>query len=110
MELVGGKFDKVFSTATLHWCSQDPKQALVNAHRMLRSGGRIVGEMGGYGNVEGVRAALHKVLAQRGINPTERDPWFFPSVDTYTQARNFQTSESLPLNISLKTDHRIRRV
>lgn len=109
-ELVGEKFDKVFTTATLHWCSRDPNQALVNAHRMLRSGGRIVGEMGGYGNVEGVRAALHKVLTQRGINAAERDPWFFPSVESYTQARNFRTSGSHPLNISFKIDHHIRRV
>lgn len=109
-ELVGEKFDKVFTTATLHWCSRDPKQALLNAHRMLRSGGRIVGEMGGYGNVEGVRAVLHKVLGQRGINATERDPWFFPSVESYTQARNFRTFESHSLNILFKTDHRIRRV
>lgn len=52
---------------------------------MLRPGGRIVGEMGGYGNVEGVREAMHKVLAKRGINAAERDPWYFPSVDDYTQ-------------------------
>lgn len=84
-ELIGEKFDKVFSTATLHWCSRDPKQPLLNAYKMLRSGGRMVGEMGGYGNVEGVREALHKVLSKRGINATERDPWFFPSIDSYTQ-------------------------
>lgn len=35
-------------------------------------------EMGGYGNVATVHSALYAALAKRGIDASERDPWYFP--------------------------------
>jgi ubiquinone/menaquinone biosynthesis C-methylase UbiE len=48
------KFDAVFSNASLHWCKKDPKGVLASAKRVLRPGGRFVGEMGGFLNCIGV--------------------------------------------------------
>ncbi|KAI0051060.1 S-adenosyl-L-methionine-dependent methyltransferase [Auriscalpium vulgare] len=80
-----GKCDKVFSNAALHWCARDPRGALLSAQRLLREGGVIVGEMGGQGNVAGVRDALYTVLRGRGVDAAARDPWFFPSPEEYAQ-------------------------
>jgi len=78
-----GRFDAVFSNAALHWCKADPAGVLEGAKKVLKPGGRFVIEMGGWGNCIGVRSALYKVLEKRGLNPKERDPWFFPSADGY---------------------------
>jgi hypothetical protein len=32
----------------------------------------------------GVRSALHHVLMRAGMNPVERDPWYFPTVKQYS--------------------------
>ena len=47
------KFDAVFSNAALHWCKHDPLAVVRNTARVLRKGGRFVGEMGGYMNTVG---------------------------------------------------------
>ena len=47
------KFDAVFSNAALHWCKRDPLGVLVSASKILKPGGRIVAEMGGFMNVIG---------------------------------------------------------
>jgi hypothetical protein len=46
-----GRCNKVFSSATLHWCNKDPFAVLVNVHKILEWGGQLVVEMGGHGNV-----------------------------------------------------------
>jgi SAM-dependent methyltransferase len=48
-----GKADKVFSTAALHWCKENPRAVLDNAFKILKPGGLLAGEMGGYGNIVG---------------------------------------------------------
>lgn len=48
-----GACDKVFTSAALHWCARDPQGPLQSAWRLLKPGGRLVGEMGGAGNVAG---------------------------------------------------------
>lgn len=53
-----GKWDKIFSTATLHWCSRDPLAVLVNVHHLLKGGGLFVAEMGGRGNIVSEIASL----------------------------------------------------
>jgi SAM-dependent methyltransferase len=96
-----GKCNKIFSSATLHWCSRDPRAVLINVHKILEVGGLFVAEMGGDGNIAstnyiiflifqrqlnadiGVRDALHAALRKRGIDPVARDPWFFPTADQY---------------------------
>ncbi|KAH0586128.1 hypothetical protein J132_01411 [Termitomyces sp. J132] len=89
----GEKFDAVFSNAALHWCKRDPAGVLQSAKRILKPGGRIVAEMGGFMNCIGVRSTLYHVLRRRGYDPVSRDPWYFPSVEEYEkllQAAGFQ--------------------
>lgn len=50
---VDEKFDAVFSNATLHWCKRSPRGAIQSAKRVLKEGGRFVGEMGGFMNCVG---------------------------------------------------------
>ncbi|KAF4562610.1 hypothetical protein EYR36_004004 [Pleurotus pulmonarius] len=77
------QFDAVFSNAALHWCKRDPMGVLLSVKRVLKPGGRFVGEMGGFMNCEGVRSALHVALRRRNYNPVAMDPWFFPSAHDY---------------------------
>ncbi|KAJ8521049.1 hypothetical protein ONZ45_g2199 [Pleurotus djamor] len=78
-------FDAVFSNAALHWCKRDPTGVLDSVKRVLKPGGRFVGEMGGFMNCVGVRSALHEVLKKRGYDPSSMDPWYFPSVSDYKE-------------------------
>lgn len=73
-----GEFDAVFSNAALHWI-KDLDAALACVFRALKPGGRFVAECGGAGNVETVRAALHRALAARGLDAEASDPWHFVS-------------------------------
>jgi SAM-dependent methyltransferase len=115
-----GKCDKIFSSATLHWCSRDPLAVLVNVHHLLKGGGLFVAEMGGRGNIAGmtpsvdlseamaaehtfyglgVRDALHTALRKRGIDPVARDPWFYPTPDQYIGL--LRSASLVPLRVSL---------
>jgi trans-aconitate methyltransferase len=51
----------------------------------LKAGGRYVGEFGGKGNVEIIRAALHTALRRRAIAPVPIDPWYYPSAEEYAE-------------------------
>jgi hypothetical protein len=51
----------------------------------LKPGGRFVGEFGGKGNVEAIRAALHAALRKRGVDPWTVDPWYYPSAAQYAK-------------------------
>lgn len=98
----GSKFDVVFTNAALHWCKRDPAGVLESAKRVLKPGGRIVGEMGGFLNCigevpalrwervlmerrQGVRSAIHRALRERGYDPESVDPWYFPSMEDYVK-------------------------
>ena len=115
-----GKCDKIFSNATLHWCSRDPLAVLINVHHLLKGGGLFVAEMVGHGNIAGmtpsldipeataaeythyglgVRDALHTALRKRGIDPMARDPWFYPTPDQYTEL--LRLANLIPLQVSL---------
>src|SRR6266576_697859 len=76
------RFAAVFTNAALHWMKQ-PEMVVQGVANCLKPGGRFVGEFGGKGNVETIRAALHAGLRRRGINPTQVDPWYYPSADEY---------------------------
>ena len=54
--------DAVFSTATFHWVL-DHARLFGNLFRALRSGGRLVAQCGGRGNISGVLAAAEAVAA-----------------------------------------------
>ncbi len=76
------QFDAVFSNAALHWMV-DADAVIDGVWRALKAPGRFVGEMGGAGNVERIRAALISALQARGLDGAAADPWFFPSPADY---------------------------
>lgn len=77
------EFDAAFSNAALHWMRRDPDAVLRGIRRALTPDGRFVGEMGGHGNMDAVRRALHQVLREKDIDPERVDPWFFPTPVDY---------------------------
>src|SRR6476660_3382828 len=77
------RFDAVFSNAALHWM-REPEKVIEGVANCLKPSGRFVGEFGGKGNVEIIRAALHAALRKRDIDPSMVDPWYYPSTEEYT--------------------------
>ena len=77
------EFDAVFSNAVLHWI-KDQTSVLENIHRVLVPGGRLVAEFGGFGCVDSVRKALATVLAEYGVDANNFNPWYFPTIEEYT--------------------------
>jgi trans-aconitate methyltransferase len=75
--VVDAPIDAVFSNAALHWV-KDADGAAASVARALRTGGRLVLEMGGKGNTQEVMDAVREVSG-----PVET-PWYFPSVGEYT--------------------------
>ena len=45
-----GTFDAVFTSATLHWCKRDPAGVVEGIKWLLKPGGRVAFEFGGFGN------------------------------------------------------------
>ena len=78
------EFDAVFSNAALHWMRR-PDAVIAGVRRALKPGGRFVGEMGGFGNVAAIRAAMIAVARARGVDPSLADPWFFPTAEDYAR-------------------------
>eukprot|EP00752_Nemacystus_decipiens_P015678 g13992.t1 len=75
-------FDAVFTNAALHWV-RAPRTVIEGVKRVLRPGGRFVGEFGGHGNMAAVRVAMHAALWRRGVDPLKVDPWYFPTPHEY---------------------------
>ena len=75
-------FDAVFTNAALHWMKQ-PNAVVTGVHRILKPGGRFVGEFGGAGNVAMIEGAIASALSARNIQI--ESPWFFPHPDEYHQ-------------------------
>ena len=80
--LASGSFDGVFSNAVLHWIPE-PAPVLAGVRRLLRAGGCFVAELGGAGNIAAVHGALRAAFRRRGLDPALRDPWYFPSAQSY---------------------------
>lgn len=76
------EFDAVFSNAVLHWIGE-ADLVIGNVYRALRTGGRFVGEFGGYGNCAAIEQALVDELKLRGIDASTASPWYFPTTDEY---------------------------
>src|SRR5262249_53568714 len=71
-------FDAVFSNATLHWIL-DAESVVKCVAGCLRAGGRFVLELGGRGNIEQFRAAVHDALDQLGYPEGKGwNPKYFP--------------------------------
>lgn len=78
------KFDALFSNAALHWVS-DQAGAAQCMYENLRKGGRLVLEMGGFGNVKTITDALRHVLREAGyFKLADLQIWYFPSIGEYT--------------------------
>jgi trans-aconitate methyltransferase len=77
-------FDAVFSNAALHWIL-DAEAVAGRVADSLRRGGRFVLEMGGRGNIEQFRAAVHAALDAVGYPEGKRwNPKYFPSAEDYS--------------------------
>jgi trans-aconitate methyltransferase len=74
------EFDAVFSNAALHWM-ENQDRVIAGVWRALKPGGRFVGELGGYGNVAAIVAALESALSSRGF--VVANPWVFPRPEVY---------------------------
>jgi SAM-dependent methyltransferase len=79
------EFDAVFSNAALHWMRNNPDKVISGVYRALRPRGRFVAEMGGYGCVAKIKNALVAALNRRGINGEAASPWYFPTVEDYSE-------------------------
>jgi trans-aconitate methyltransferase len=77
------RFAAVFTNAALHWMKQ-PEAVATSVVHCLKPRGRYIGEFGGRGNVEKIRAALHGALRKRAIDPALFDPWYYPSSEQYS--------------------------
>lgn len=77
-------FDAVFSNAVLHWI-REPDAVIASVARVLRPGGRFVGELGGHGNVAAVVVALVAALNRRGRDGVGAIPWYFPTPEEYRE-------------------------
>ena len=75
-------FDAVFSNAAMHWMKR-PDDVIAGVFRALRPGGRFVAEMGGFGNIAKIMAAIEAAMARRGLNAVEFSPWYYPTADQY---------------------------
>jgi trans-aconitate 2-methyltransferase len=60
------KFDRVFSNAALHWII-DQQSVLHGVQRSLKSGGRLLFQMGGKGNAQDIISSLNPLL--------NKEPW-----------------------------------
>jgi trans-aconitate methyltransferase len=78
------EFDAVFSNAALHWM-RNPDKVIAGVCRALRPQGRFVAEFGGHGCVATIKKALVDALNRRGIKGEAAIPWFFPTVEDYSQ-------------------------
>jgi len=94
-------FDAIFSNAALHWILEKEK-AIDCMYSNLKRLGKLVIEMGGKGNVEGIVVALTNSLQKRGlIESAEKQVWYFPSLSEYTgllERRGFRVTYAAHFN------------
>jgi len=80
--LLDGKFDTVFSNATLHWI-KEPERVITAIGKLLRPGGRFVAEFGGKGNTSELLKAVQQAWRKLGIAGPAPHPWYYPSLAEY---------------------------
>lgn len=81
---VGERVDLVLSTATFHWI-QDHDRLFGRLAAVLKTGGRLVAQCGGAGNIARVRAVARDVMEEERFSPYFEgweDPWNFADEDT----------------------------
>ena len=77
-----GKFDAVFSNATLHWI-KEPERVIAGIGKLFRPGGRFVAEFGGKGNTAELLKAVQHAWRKLGIAGPAPHPWYYPSLAEY---------------------------
>ncbi|MFX3633369.1 MAG: trans-aconitate 2-methyltransferase [Candidatus Pristimantibacillus sp.] len=77
------RMDAVFSNAALHWM-KNPTKVIQSVWNSLNNGGRFVAEFGGKGNVDSIVKAIYEVMPRYGIDASERNPWYFPTIGEYS--------------------------
>ena len=75
-------FDAILTNAALHWMIS-PDDVINGMWAALKPGGRLVGEMGGAGNIATIIRALTEALTRRGLQDKIVFPWFFPKEEDY---------------------------
>ncbi|WP_231490463.1 class I SAM-dependent methyltransferase [Pedobacter sp. Leaf170] len=90
------KFDAIFSNATFHWIEN--QNALVEGlFKSLKTGGRLVAEFGGKGNVKSITDAIKAASEKLGIaDKVLTNFWFFPSVSEYSnllESKGFEVEQ-----------------
>lgn len=77
------EFDAIFSNAVLHWVIP-PEAAAAAMSAALKTGGRLVLEFGGRGNVRVLLEGAYRALDQLGVAHPERyNPWYYPGIVEY---------------------------
>lgn len=77
-------FDAVFSNATFHWI-EDQNALVEGLFKSLKTGGRLVAEFGGKGNVKSITDAIKAAAEQLGFaDKVITNFWFFPSISNYS--------------------------
>jgi trans-aconitate methyltransferase len=77
-----GKFDAVFSNATLHWI-KEPERVIAGIKKLLRPDGRFVAEFGGKGNTRELLNAVHHARVKLRLAGAAPHPWYYPSLAEY---------------------------
>lgn len=75
--------DAVFSNAALHWM-KNPASVIESVWNTLHNGGRFVAEFGGKGNVDSIVQAIYEVMPRYGIDASDKNPWYFPTIGEYS--------------------------
>jgi trans-aconitate 2-methyltransferase len=75
-------FDAVFSNATLHWVIEAEK-AIRCIATSLKTGGRLVAEFGGKGNVATIITAIQQSIWEL-VHIEVNHGWYYPSIGEYT--------------------------
>ncbi|MEM7715267.1 MAG: class I SAM-dependent methyltransferase [Cyanobacteria bacterium P01_A01_bin.68] len=89
----------VFSNATLHWIPEADE--VINCiNKSLKTGGRFIAEFGGKGNIESIVKALYRALEKISFNnPSDSNPWYFPSIGEYAAKLEKQGFEVVYSNL-----------
>ncbi len=75
-------FNAVFSNAVLHWVTQ-PDRAIERVRAAVKTGGHLVAEFGGHGNIAAIVTGMRAVAARYGGDPSLASPWFYPTDREY---------------------------
>lgn len=91
------EFDAVFSNAALHWIL-NAAGAADSMARALRTGGRLVLEMGGRGNIRQIHEAVESAFREHSNAALPAPRNYFPSVGEYTtilEAHGFEVRNAV---------------